>query len=86
MCCKRSACASTPTLPNVPALPTRRFRAPAGLVLPEPEPGHFALLDPAREAPMQAAIRAAGADGDSVGGVLETIVTGVPAGVGGTVV
>ena len=53
----------------------------AGLVLPEPEPGHFALLDPAREAPMQAAIRAAGADGDSVGGVLETIVTGVPAGV-----
>ena len=54
----------------------------AGLVLPEPEPGHFALLDPAREAPMQAAIRAAGADGDSVGGVLETIVTGVPAGVG----
>lgn len=54
----------------------------AGLLLPEPEPGHFALLDPAKEAPMQAAIRAAGAEGDSVGGVLETIVTGLPAGVG----
>ena len=54
----------------------------AGLVLPEPEPGHFALLDPSREAPMQAAIRAAGAEGDSVGGILETVITGVPAGVG----
>ena len=54
----------------------------AGLVMPEPEPGHFALLDPDKEAPMQAAIRAAGAQGDSVGGILETVVTGVPAGVG----
>lgn len=54
----------------------------AGLVLPEPEPGHFALLDPIREAPMQAAIRAAGSEGDSVGGILETIVTGLPAGLG----
>ena len=54
----------------------------AGLVLPEPEPGHFALLDPERDAPMQAAIRAAGAAGASVGGVLETVITGVPAGVG----
>lgn len=54
----------------------------AGLVCPEPQPGHFALLDPSREAAMQAAIRAAGAEGDSVGGVLETIVTGLPAGVG----
>ena len=54
----------------------------AGLVCPEPQPGHFALLDPGREAAMQAAIRAAGAEGDSVGGVLETIVTGLPAGVG----
>ena len=53
-----------------------------GLVCPEPQPGHFALLDPSREAAMQAAIRAAGAEGDSVGGVLETIVTGLPAGVG----
>ncbi len=54
----------------------------AGLVLPEPDPGHFALLDPSREAPMQAAIRAAGSEGDSVGGILETIVTGLPAGLG----
>ena len=54
----------------------------AGLALPEPEPGHFALLDPGREAPMQEAIRAAGSEGDSVGGILETIVTGLPAGIG----
>ena len=54
----------------------------AGLVLPQPAPGHFALLDPARETAMQEAIRAAGRDGDSVGGILETIVTGLPAGIG----
>lgn len=54
----------------------------AGLLMPEPEPGHFALLDPDKEAPMQAAIRAAGAEGDSVGGILETVVTGIPAGIG----
>mgnify|MGYP004681271311 FL=1 len=54
----------------------------AGLLLPEPEPGHFALLDPEKEAAMQQAIREAGAQGDSVGGILETVVTGLPAGVG----
>ena len=54
----------------------------AGLACPEPENGHFALLDPSREAAMQQAVRAAAAEGDSVGGVLETIVTGLPAGVG----
>ena len=43
----------------------------AGLVMPAPQPGHFALLDPAKEEPMQAAIRAAGSEGDSVGGILE---------------
>ena len=32
----------------------------AGLIMAEPQPGHFALLDPGKEAPMQAAIRAAG--------------------------
>ena len=42
----------------------------------------FALLDPAVEEPIKAAIRAAGAAGDSVGGVLETAVLGLPAGVG----
>ena len=31
---------------------------------------------------MQAAIRAAGSEGDSVGGILETVVTGLPAGIG----
>ena len=54
----------------------------AGLLLPEPEPGHFALLDSSKEASMQEAIRAAGSEGDSVGGVLETIVTVLPAGIG----
>ena len=42
----------------------------------------FALLDQSAEAPMQAAIRAAGSEGDSVGGVLETAILGLPAGVG----
>ena len=42
----------------------------AGLLLPEPEPDHFALLDSSKEAPMQEAIRAAGSEGDSVGGSL----------------
>ena len=55
---------------------------PLAPALPEPVPGHFALLDPAMEAPMQAAIRAAGVEGDSVGGILETAVLGLPAGVG----
>ena len=42
----------------------------------------FALLDQSAEAPMQAAIRAAGSKGDSVGGILETAILGLPAGVG----
>ncbi len=50
--------------------------------LPALTPGHFALIDADREAPMQAAIRAAAAEGDSVGGILETAVTGLPAGIG----
>ena len=55
---------------------------PVHPVWPDLTPGHFALLDPGKEAEMQAAIRAAGADGDSVGGILETVVTGLPAGLG----
>lgn len=42
----------------------------------------FAVLDEAAGEVMQAAIVAAAEDGDSVGGVLETAVVGMPAGVG----
>ena len=42
----------------------------------------FAVLDAAVEEPMKTAIRAAGAEGDSVGGVLETAILGLPAGIG----
>ena len=42
----------------------------------------FAVLDTACGEQMQAAILAAAAEGDSVGGVLETVVIGMPAGVG----
>ena len=42
----------------------------------------FAVLDDAQGEKMRAAIEAAAAEGDSVGGVLETAVTGLPAGVG----
>ena len=51
----------------------------AGLLMPEPEPGHFALLDPEKEAPMQAAIRAAGAEGDSVESTLAHLMFSIPA-------
>ena len=42
----------------------------------------FAVLDSAKAEAIQAAITAAKEDGDSVGGRLETVVTGLPAGVG----
>lgn len=42
----------------------------------------FAVLDPVAEEEIKAAITAAKMEGDSVGGVLETAVTGLPAGVG----
>lgn len=42
----------------------------------------FAVLDPAAGEEMKKAIEAARADGDSVGGILETIATGLPAGLG----
>ena len=42
----------------------------------------FAVLDDGAAAKMQAAIEAAAAEGDSVGGILETVVTGMPCGIG----
>ena len=42
----------------------------------------FAVLDPLKAEEMKIAIESAKADGDSVGGVLETVVTGLPAGIG----
>ncbi len=42
----------------------------------------FAVLDDTAAEAMKAAILAAAEDGDSVGGVLETVVTGLPVGVG----
>lgn len=39
----------------------------------------FALLDASVEEPMKTAIRAAGSEGDSVGGILETAILGLPA-------
>lgn len=43
---------------------------------------HFAVLDPSAGEEMRSEILAAAKDGDSVGGVLETAVLGLPAGVG----
>ena len=46
------------------------------------KPEGFAVLDETVEEPIKAAIRAAGAEGDSVGGMLETAILGLPAGIG----
>ena len=43
---------------------------------------HFAVLDEGRGQQMRRAVEAAAENGDSVGGVLETAVAGMPAGVG----
>jgi len=43
----------------------------------------FPVIDPASGAKMQDAIAKARAEGDSVGGIIECIVTGLPAGLGG---
>ena len=67
--------ADTPFAADDPALLAQQADAAAART-------GFALIDAAAEAPMQAAIRAAGAQGDSVGGILETAVLGLPAGAG----
>lgn len=68
--------ADTPFAANDPQL------LAAQVQLLQSKPEGFALLDPEVEEPMKDAIRTAGADGDSVGGILETAILGLPAGIG----
>ena len=66
---------------SLAGIPDRQFgNLPADLA--ELETRTFPVLDSAAAERMQDAIRSAARDGDSVGGVLETAVIGVPAGVG----
>ena len=74
------AAAGVEDLPFAADEPTLLARQAAAVSAASPE--QLALIDPAREESMRAAIRAAGAEGDSVGGILETAVLGLPAGVG----
>ena len=74
------AAAGVEDLPFAADEPALLARQAAAVSAASPE--QLALIDPAREESMRAAIRAAGAEGDSVGGILETVVTGLPAGVG----
>ena len=66
-------------------IPDRPFsESPEGLAadLARLNAAPFAVLDDEAAGQMRAAILAAAAEGDSVGGVLETAVTGLPAGLG----
>ena len=66
-------------------IPDRSFGASSEALLNDIEilsQSTFAVLDPDAADRMRAAMERAAEEGDSVGGVLETIVTGVPAGVG----
>ncbi len=66
-------------------IPDRPFsESPEGLAadLAKLNASPFAVLDERAGEAMQAAIAAAAAEGDSVGGVLETAITGLPAGLG----
>ncbi len=75
------ACAGLKDTPFASA-PAAQTAAQVDALNANADPARFALLDTAREEPMKAAIRAAGAEGDSVGGMLETAIVGLPAGVG----
>ena len=74
------AAAGVEDLPFAADEPALLARQAAAVSAASPE--QLALIDPAQEESMRAAIRAAGAEGDSVGGILETAVLGLPAGVG----
>lgn len=72
-------CAGVPDAPFAPCTDPAALAAQIDALNAEQS---FAVLDAAAGAAMQAAVRAAGAEGDSVGGILETAVLGLPAGVG----
>lgn len=74
------AAAGVEDLPFAADEPALLARQAAAVSAASPE--QLALIDPAREESMRAAVRAAGAEGDSVGGILETAVLGLPAGAG----
>ena len=57
--------------------------ADEGELTADSRPGAFPTLSPARGEDMKTAIRAAQSDGDSLGGIVECAVFGLPAGLGG---
>lgn len=78
---KRKGITVTTHISRIAGIPDRAFgdiNADAAVL----NRSEFAVLDDAAAEKMRAAIFAAVAEGDSVGGVLETAVTGIPAGVG----
>lgn len=74
-----AACAGVPDAPFAPCTDPAALAAQIDALNAEER---FAVLDAAAGEAMQAAVRAAAAEGDSVGGILETAVLGLPAGVG----
>lgn len=67
---------------SLAGIPDRSFAADPTPDLNALNEKYFPVLDGTAEEAMKAAIRNAAADGDSVGGILETAVVGLPAGVG----
>lgn len=74
-----AACAGIPDAPFAPCTDPAALAAQIDALNAEQQ---FAVLDAAAGEAMRAAVRAAAAEGDSVGGILETAVLGLPAGVG----